>query len=561
MAKNCICFLRVSTVQQDLTAQRESVVSAAVADGYKKSEIAVVEGKESAIKLKEEQRDTLNEMKQIIAENPSVEAVYVFALDRLARSVSMILSIKDYLTERGINLVFLNPKKLSTMQRNKQGKMEEDRITSMMLLFLAYGAEMEMKLKLERFSAKKQLMQKQKKLTSGKPVFGYYKKKDGTIGVDDEKAGYVKEIYKEILVNNKSIKQVEREFIARGILPPKKVVTGSTVRYICANKCYYGSTTTFGSIMEYPPIITQSEFDEMRKKLEENRKGAKKNTKQTHLCKGIIRNADSGLVMMYNCGGRSYFDYSNSQNVNAPTMDFIVWYVAKILITMQKAIDTKERNEDYSKYIEVNNQKIAQIKKMMAGIEKRQKKAFNMYLDGKVPDKIYKEEIKAIEEEHKQWSNEIVRLESENRRLLYEDYQIGTKNQWESTNLDEIEDARTRREIIQSVIKELSVRKVGNHHYQLKVHALDVRVGNLYEEIQQHFDYQTSGNKITLLEYNNRGRVDKSGDKITLQESDNRVKVRVDISNYIKSGKTPSVTINYIDDKEEVEKMASKPQE
>ena len=263
MCKKCIVLLRVSTTHQDLEAQRDKVIAAAIADDYKKEEITIIEKKESAIKLKEDEREGLNEMKEIIEENPSIESVYVFAIDRLARKVSVVLSIRDYLMERGINLVFLNPRKLSTMLRNEQGIMEEDKLTSMMLLFLGYGAEMEMKLKLERFKAQKELMQKQKKLTSGKPVFGYYKKKDGTIGVDDEKAGYVKEIYNEILNNNKSIKQVEREFIARGIFPPKKVVTGSTVRYICANKCYYGSTTTFGSIMEYPPIITKSDWDKM----------------------------------------------------------------------------------------------------------------------------------------------------------------------------------------------------------------------------------------------------------------------------------------------------------
>lgn len=524
MSIKCIALLRVSTMNQDLEAQRDKVIAAAIADDYKKDEIAVVEKKESAIKRKEDEREGLNEMKEIIEGNQSVESVYVFAIDRLARKVSVVLSISEYLKERGINLVFLNPQKMSTMLRDEQGIMKENKLASMMLLFLGYGAEMEMKLKMERFKAQKELMQKQKKLTSGKPVFGYYKKEDGTIGVDDEKAGYVKEIYDEILKNNKSIKQVEREFIARGILPPKKTVTGSTVRYICANKCYYGSTTTFGSIMEYPPIITEDDFNEMRKKLEENRKGAKKNTKQTHLCKGIIRNADSGLVMMYNCGGRAYFDYSNHQNVNAPTMDFIVWYVAKALYTLQRAINTEDKSEEYAKFIEQNNVKIATIQEMIAGIEKRQKKAFKMYLDGKVSDNIYNDEISAINKEHDQWLNDIVRLESENRKLSYESDQIENKSKWESTNLDEIKDARTRREIIQSVIQELSVHKVGNHHYELFIHPLDVRVRKTYEELQQHFDYRTSGHKITLLDYNKQVGV-------------------VDISKYIKSGETPSATI------------------
>ena len=130
----------------------------------------------------------------------------------------------------------------------------------------------------------------------------------------------------------------------------------------------------------------------------------------------------------------------------------------------------------------------------------------------------------AINKEHDQWLNDIVRLESENRKLSYESDQIENKSKWESTNLDEIKDARTRREIIQSVIQELSVHKVGNHHYELFIHPLDVRVRKTYEELQQHFDYRTSGHKITLLDYNKQVGV-------------------VDISKYIKSGETPSATI------------------
>ena len=91
MSKKCICLVRVSTEQQKLEGQKEKVISAAISDGYKLEEIAVVEGKESAIKLQEEERETLNEMKNIIAQYPTIESVYVFAIDRLARKVSIIL--------------------------------------------------------------------------------------------------------------------------------------------------------------------------------------------------------------------------------------------------------------------------------------------------------------------------------------------------------------------------------------------------------------------------------------------------------------------------------------
>jgi DNA invertase Pin-like site-specific DNA recombinase len=115
--------MRVSTEQQKLEGQKEKVISAAISDGYQLEEIAVVEGKESARKLEEEERETLNEMKRFIAQYPTIESVYVFAIDRLARKVSIVLSVKDYLLKNNINLVFLNPHKMSTMRKEKRLKM------------------------------------------------------------------------------------------------------------------------------------------------------------------------------------------------------------------------------------------------------------------------------------------------------------------------------------------------------------------------------------------------------------------------------------------------------
>ena len=91
------------------------------------------------LNFKKKKRETLNEMKSIIAQYPTIESVYVFAIDRLARKVSIILSVKDYLLKNKVNLVFLNPRKLATMIRNDKGVLVEDEMTSMMLLFLGYG--------------------------------------------------------------------------------------------------------------------------------------------------------------------------------------------------------------------------------------------------------------------------------------------------------------------------------------------------------------------------------------------------------------------------------------
>ena len=174
-----------------LEGQKEKVIATAISDGYSIDEIAVVEAKESAIKLKEEERRTINEMKEIIEQYPTIESVYVFAIDRLARKVSVVLSVKDYLLEHKINLVFLNPRKMSTMIKNEKGEMIEDEITGMMLLFLSYGAQMEMKIKQARWEVTRDRLRSENKVATGRPMFGYKKAKDKSVIVDDEKGEIV----------------------------------------------------------------------------------------------------------------------------------------------------------------------------------------------------------------------------------------------------------------------------------------------------------------------------------------------------------------------------------
>lgn len=520
---------RVSTNQQDLEAQREKVVANAIADGYKKSEIAVIEKKESAIKLTEMQRESLNEMKEIISDNPSIESVYVFAIDRLARRVSVVLSVKDYLTERGINLVFLNPHKMGTLRKDdRTGKMVEDELTSMVLTFLSYGAEMEMKIKDRRFAAAKEVMKRQNKLTCGKPVFGYMRNSDGSISVNEEEAKVIRQIYYEVLENNKPIKQIEREMIANGFLKPKRVVTGSTVRYYCANKAYYGSNSSCGSTLVYPPIITKEEYDRMQAKMAENRKGAKKNTKHTHLCKGLIRNAESGYIMIYNSGAKAYVDYSNHQNINAPTMDYLVWHVAKTLYTIYKAISSDETKVANKKMIEENNRKIENIKGMIEGVAARQRKAFKAYLDNLVSEEFYKEEVEKIKKEIKEWTKEMSRLQNDNKRYQMEEEALTEKTVWDSEALNAIDDIQIKKEIVNTTVGEIRLLKMKKGFYSCDVTAKDDRVQKEYKQLREIFVYKVSGHKIQLFD-----RVILNGKEQVLE-----------LTRGIKTGESPIMTVS-----------------
>ena len=67
-----IILSRVSTLNQDLQQQTEDVLKFAAADGYDNNNIEIIEDKESGVKLTEEDRLGLVELKRKILANPGM---------------------------------------------------------------------------------------------------------------------------------------------------------------------------------------------------------------------------------------------------------------------------------------------------------------------------------------------------------------------------------------------------------------------------------------------------------------------------------------------------------
>ena len=354
MSKKCICFIRVSSQQQMLEGQKEKVVAAAIADGYQVEEIAVVEGIESAIKLKEEKRETLNEMKQLIADYPTIESIYVFAIDRLARRVSVILSVKDFLLEKRINLVFLNPHRLNTIRIEENGERVEDELTSMMLLFLAYGAEMEMKLKLARWRVAKDIMRSNNKLPSGTPLYGYKKLPDKTIVIDDEYGNIVRYVYIEYAKGKKSMFDLYKELVAKGMLEAKKKSAAvNFIANIMKNPAYYGAASKHNKVKNgivYPPIVTKDIWEEANRLIKYRGTAFKLHHKNIYYAKGLVRLMNTGYMMVANITG---LNYKSSElvvaSVNINAIDSLVWKTTCELQVLRLGMKQKQQKYNYAK--------------------------------------------------------------------------------------------------------------------------------------------------------------------------------------------------------------------
>lgn len=379
MAKKVIVLVRVSTALQDLEAQKKEVIANAIADGYKLSEIEVVEGKESAIKLAEEQRETLQEMKLLISANPSIEAVYCFAVDRLARRVSVVLSIKDYLTSKGVNLVFLNPHKMGTLRKNDKGVLVEDELTSMLLMFLAYGAEMEMKVKKARFQSAKALLKQEGKVDVSKVMFGYYKAKDKTIKIKEEEAEIIRKLYEDYTTKPISLQTLYNDFVNKGYLKQIKGGSARVARYL-SELAYSGRRTD----RKYPAIVTEEQQDKAIEKMKKGKSLSKNVDKNVYLAKGLIYDSVTNCTMN-GSGNRGVYRTHNGklEVVNLNAVDSIVWDVAIKLKALQLANLQISNKEQYEQQIVELDKQLENINEILEDNQAKQKKPLNSYLTAK----------------------------------------------------------------------------------------------------------------------------------------------------------------------------------
>ena len=108
--KKAVLFVRVSTEKQTLESQIEALKRSASVDGFGDNDIIVIAKKESGVKLKEAEREGLNELKDVIEKN-DVDCVYIFELSRLSRDpMTLYSAITYYLTPKGNNVYLCSQK-------------------------------------------------------------------------------------------------------------------------------------------------------------------------------------------------------------------------------------------------------------------------------------------------------------------------------------------------------------------------------------------------------------------------------------------------------------------
>ena len=425
-----VLFVRVSTLGQQLESQEDSLRRAALADGHSESDFIIISNKESAIKLSEEEREGLNELKRVI-ESEDVSSIYISELSRLSRRPQILYSIRELLLQKRIQLKCLHPQfTLLTEDRKKYDATAN-------IIFSLFGAlaEQEMLEKKERFTRGKRRKADEGKYNGGAIPFGYRidATHDNLIVVDDEDSKIVKMIF-DMYESGFSQPKLAREMAETGHAD----VTISMINNILNNESYCGvkrKSKMASYERAYPPIITVEQYQRCRQIADTNNTTINK-AKNIYFAKHLVKCPTCGAY--WSAGGSkaayhcpvaykpmSIWKYehhniekcTNKTSFSINILDSILWHVAieKEAYYIEQA--SQEKIDGYKQEAENIEAKLANIQPRIDELNAKKERLREMYVDGMKKETYDKksreitEKIKAIMSERIKYRDELRHIE------------------------------------------------------------------------------------------------------------------------------------------------------
>lgn len=295
-----IILSRVSTQQQNLEQQTQDVLREVYKDGFHSKDIIILEDKESAIKLSEEERNGLNRMKQLILSDSSISTVYLYELSRLSRRQLVLFSIRDFLVERKIQLICLKP---YFRLLDIDGTMSQT--GSLMFSLFSSLSESEMILKKEIMMRGRKYNLAMGKSGGGKPPFGYTTDKDHKYIPHPTEALLVKRLFNDYANTDKSMRTITKEWKEEGLFPNTCFLSlNNSINYWIKQEYYTGNK-------HFPALISKSIFEKATKTrkrlLFKYNKYKCNNPKMQFLLKGILRDESTGVLLSANSTNETYY--------------------------------------------------------------------------------------------------------------------------------------------------------------------------------------------------------------------------------------------------------------
>lgn len=452
----CILLSRVSTAHQTLEQQTDELIRAAKNLGYE--DYIVIEDKESAIKLSEEERHGLQELKSHILDDPEIKCVVAYEVSRISRKAKILYSIRDFLFSHNIQLIILKP---YMELLDSDGKISQT--ANMVFALFTSMAETEMSLKKERMIRGKHKKMEDNKWVGGFVSFGYKVDENKNIVIDYEKIATVHKIF-DLYESGKSGKWIAEELLSTGELDMKLDNAIIFVRQTLNRIQYTGRKGNVG--YNYPQIISEEQYDKCRK-IAKDKKKEHSNTKMIYYAKRLLYS--NGRALTPCMASRVYssnnytLDYHITINLNI--IDSFAWYITKKYIKENYMEYNKDDIKEIQEELHILNLKFEKaakdIKQMKSKINKIEERIINGRLDDSKGDKM-EDEIKS-------------QIKQKTTEMKYIDHQIAMKDvQLQSNsnikeNIDNVDDDSERSKLIRRTILRMELNKMTRGKYELLV--------------------------------------------------------------------------------------------
>lgn len=349
-----------------------------------------------------------------------INTVYVYRLDRLARSVKHVLDTYEFLESHNVRLVSMTE---AFDTHSPTGKF--------FMTLLASIAALERDTILERTLMGKERNARAGKWVSGAPPFGYRIGEDGKLVIHDREAKTVKLIFK-LYLEEMSMFELAKYLNAKGVETPatskkiketKRISTGKWhaghISIILKTEAYTGiynylqrSKRNKETIdVEVPELIGIQTFNAVQNKIVTNSDNARGKRGRLYLLRGVIFCGHCGRSLIGNSGGtnRSYYRCTGSadqgqgkrcfsKQIKAALIEDAVWSdILEIVKNPEQFREFVERSIARTKELsEPITDELAEVENNLTLKQKAKERILSLITRGIISDEDAEKELKSL---------------------------------------------------------------------------------------------------------------------------------------------------------------------
>jgi DNA invertase Pin-like site-specific DNA recombinase len=460
-----------------------------MADGYKKDEIYIIKHKESATKNNFEQRQSVQELMDLIEHNP-IEILYTSEVSRLARRSDVMYGILKVVTEKNICIYIQKPQPIRSI--NIDGT--PNPTFTIMFAFLQSVAESESVIKLERLKSGLRQRRAEGRVT-GRIKFGYDRTFDNKPIPNAEKAKAIRDIF-DMYLTNHTIGEIWRKYQYTGLLGELSRSSGEgRIKKILHDPAYIGEHPIF----QYQPIVSKEIWNATQERFK-SRDKKKMMTKVIYLCQGLIKCKGKAMTPRYDKKQYELVDKNIGKKycVNVNVMDSLAKEASCGVSSVLDGKDIRQRLKSLSESLKMANLRVSKCDSTLKSLDRQRKRVNDMYQKDKIEEYEWNKRLQGIDEESdrcqtikKEQLNNIASFTSAKEQLMQK--LVNNNRRLEDKPYLDITDPIEERELVRKCIKIIDVIPLSKGNYKIVIYYQDPSFNS---DVWYH--YTARGWKITL---------------------------------------------------------------